>query len=211
MVQNKMGRLRLVYGVVIACTLLAAFPGGCSNNPENKKAAGQDEKPVMTEDGLLIREEYYDDGALKARWTEFAESPGHFVAHGRRTMWYRNGQKMFEGKARYGEPDSLITYWYPNGHKKQEMLFVEGKQTGAVRSWYENGALFQEAYFMEDLAHGTATIWDSLGQKIEELSYQNGKKHGECRRWSAEGTLISEQFFEEGNLVRQTVGDDDEI
>jgi len=194
-------------GSIVVALLIAA----CSDGTENQKTAEQNEKSTMTEDGLFIREEFYDNGALQARWTEFAESPGHFIAHGRRTMWYRNGRKMFEGEVKYGEPDGAITYWYPGGQKKQEMMFVDGKQTGAVRSWYENGTLLQEAYFKEDLPHGTATIWDSLGQKIEELSYQNGVKHGLCRRWDADGRLISEQTFENGKLMIESVGNNPDM
>ena len=203
-----MGRLSDAICCLFLIVLLSA---GCSGGGEKSQTADREDNATMTEDGLFIHEEFYASGALKARWTEFAESPGDFVAHGKRTMWYENGQKMFEGHVKYGEPDSVITYWYSNGIKQQEMHFIEGQQTGAVRSWYPDGTLLQEAFYQDNKPHGSAILWDSLGHKIEELSFQDGEKHGICRRWDADGKLIYEERFKNGELVEGTVGEDREL
>ncbi|MFC1475515.1 toxin-antitoxin system YwqK family antitoxin [Candidatus Zixiibacteriota bacterium] len=201
--------LKAIYFLFLITLLVV----GCSGGGEQPQTADHEHEreATMTEDGLFIRQEYYESGALKARWTEFAESPGNFVAHGKRTMWYENGRKRFEGRVIYGNPDGFITHWYPNGNKKQEMSYVEGRQNGAVRSWYPDGTLWQEAFFKDDLPHGSAILWDTLGHKLEELSYQNGKKHGICRRWDADGKLFYEAKFENGELVEQAAGEDRKI
>ena len=47
--------------------------------------------------------------------------------NGMATYWYKDGQKMYEGRFKDGKQDGKWTGWYRNGQKMYEKVFRDGK------------------------------------------------------------------------------------
>ncbi len=97
---------------------------------------------------------------------------------GRRTHWYKNGQKMAEGSYKDGKPDGKGTFWYENGQIKEEGNFKDDELDGKETWWYKNGKKEREVNYKDGELDGKSTWWHEDGWKHKKVIYRRqGRWH----------------------------------
>ena len=82
------------------------FPDGTKYSGEYKNGIPEGEIRIIFPDGTKYTGEY---------------------KNGMATYWYKDGQKMYEGRFKDGKQDGKWTGWYRNGQKMYEKVFRDGK------------------------------------------------------------------------------------
>ena len=87
------------------------------------------------------------------------------------TLWYANGQKVYEGNLKDGKLDGLSTGWYENGQKAGEENFKDGKLVTATRR-KPNGEKCPVTNL--EYGNGVAVIYNEDGTEVLRQTYKDG-------------------------------------
>jgi len=116
---------------------------------------------------------------------------------GRRTQWYKNGQKHQEGNFKEGKEDGIRAQWHKNGQKEREVNYVNSKQEGLETSWHENGQKESEVNYKDGKREGKTTLWHENGQKEQEGNFNDDKQDGKMTWWHEDGWKQQECNFKD--------------
>ena len=137
--------------------------------------------------GVLVSEEKYAGGAIKARWSGRKHPDGRYLLHGQQTFFYDNGQKQWEvnfeegrkvGIETFSDRDGrkvwswdhqgngtrLWTQFWPNGQKKHESAWRDGRCEGVAKHWNNRGKLTGQFEFKDGNLVGEAGVWKYSGE-----------------------------------------------
>ncbi|GIW81216.1 MAG: hypothetical protein KatS3mg105_3023 [Gemmatales bacterium] len=187
--------------------------------------------PQESSPATTTQEVRWPNGKLKARREVIKDRTGEFIAHGKATTWYENGQLKWQGEYRNGrqvgkwtewyengrkegegelkeDGTSFEVHWHPNGQKKSEgpgKYVAEQNRYGKHGKWLiwnENGQKLGEMHFRDNQLHGTMTLWHENGKMKLEAEYTDGKMHGRARTWDEDGNLVAEEYYSQGVLTK---------
>ncbi len=113
---------------------------------------------------------------------------GTNIFDGKGILYYKNGNKNYEGWWKKDKPDDKGILYYKNGNKKYEGDCKEGKAEGKGILYYKNGNKRYEGDWEEDKPYGKGILYDEKGNKRYE---------GDCKDSKAEGKGI--KYFKNGN------------
>ncbi|MFH0778020.1 MAG: PKD domain-containing protein, partial [Candidatus Eisenbacteria bacterium] len=143
------------------------------------------------------------------------------IFHGKRTCWYKNGNKLQDATYVDGYLDGLaiwynedggkheeVTYkkdimdgqrivYQDNGQKLTECIMRDNCQDGTWSSYYENGAQSETKTYKMDVLDGPYTEYFKNGKRRETGQYREGKRDGEWQEWNEEGKLVSQYSLSE--------------
>jgi len=137
--------------------------------------------------GVLVSEEKYAGGAIKARWSGRKHPDGRYLLHGQQTFFYDNGQKQWEvnfeegrkvGIETFSDRDgrkvwswdhqgngiSLWTQFWPNGQKKHKSAWRDGRCEGVAKHWNNRGKITGQFEFKDGNLVGEAGVWKYSGE-----------------------------------------------
>lgn len=110
--------------------------------------------PTHLKQGLRVREEFFPNGKLKAKWHESVKADGTTSKEG----WFEN--------------------FYDNGQMKSRVEFVDGLENGLLTTWQNNGKLISTLSYKDGKLHGLCTYFDADGMKMSSGTYRDGKEDG---------------------------------
>ncbi|MBN2804569.1 MAG: hypothetical protein JXR91_15860, partial [Deltaproteobacteria bacterium] len=145
------------------------------------------------EDGSCYASYLYPDGTVKAT----GECDGDKKA-GYWTIFFKNGEKLGEGKIENGFLDGPWIFYYPNGQKRLEGSFTPGK--------FELGCAGSQIYTSSSVKTGRWQLYNSEGQLLEEshfLPAATGEEYmsGIYTRWYPDGTVSQKGKFKYSSKV----------
>lgn len=158
---------------------------GCRNS------VGQTEGLVTRwrEDGSLISEVNYDEGAMSGWCREY--HPSGRVA--REVNYVRMGSLSV--------PDGVDRYYYDSTQLASETVYVHGVKQGTYRGWHSNGVLRIEGGYVNDVMEGQWVGYRSNGQLEFAGAYVNGLLDGRWVRYTADGKIETDCTYAMGVLV----------
>jgi len=112
-----------------------------------------------------------------------------------------DGNKVFEGTFRDGEPIGLFKKFHPNGVVKAEMFFDKANQKKVkVKMFDSSGELSAEGAYINKEKDG---LWKYYGQKtklVAEEIYVKGKLHGKTKNYYRSGKIQQIKEYKNGIL-----------
>jgi antitoxin component YwqK of YwqJK toxin-antitoxin module len=188
--------------------------------------------PEAQSSKVTTQEQHWPDGKLKARREVTKDDKGKFIANGKATTWYQNGQVKWQSEWRNGrqvgkwtdryengskegegeineDGTGFETHWYPNGKKKSEgggkFLAKHGKmgKHGKWTVWHQDGHKLLETEHRDNQQHGITTGWHSNGKMSHQVPFKEGKAHGKATVWDENGKKTVEETYKEGKLIKQ--------
>ena len=97
---------------------------------------------------------------------------------GKRTDYFKDGNKLFEGTYKDGKEDGKWIWWWNNGQKNTDEIWKNGKKDGKyIDRWYS-------------------------GNKKSEGTYKDNEKYGKWIEWNDNGTKYSERTYKNGELIK---------
>jgi hypothetical protein len=126
--------------------------------------------------GMLVSEEKYAGGAIKAKWSGRKHPDGRYLLHGQQTFFYENGPKQWEAS------------------------FDDGRKVGTESLWDRES---RKVWIWEHQHNGTSrwTQFWANGQKKHESTWRDGRCEGVAKHWDRHGKLTGQFEFKDGTLV----------
>ena len=126
-----------IYLIIVRCLMLInLFLISCSSAPEltyegeKNQEGNYDGKGLISISNGQKWEGQFKDGLPYGQATitfpDGTKYTGEYK-NGMATYWYKDGQKMYEGRFKDGKQDGKWTGWYRNGQKMYEKVFRDGK------------------------------------------------------------------------------------
>lgn len=134
----------VVLGVVASVAGLWLMVSGTLTGPRSNQRTNGDapvNKDDSSERSLLVREERYASGQLKARKSSVREEPGRESLEGRMQEWYEDGQLRLQGQWRKGAMDGEWAAWHANGESWVHGSYEAGRPIGEWNYWDTHGTL----------------------------------------------------------------------
>lgn len=150
--------------------------------------------------------EYYEDGKVKASWTQVKASRIWTVGNinhesievhmsGQYVGYHHNGK--FSKIANYSEDrlEGVMTTFYKRGYKESEGVYKYGLKCGLHKRWYPTGQLQSEIEYQKDEKSGLCIKYYVTGCVWKRHYYLNGKKFGRCLTYNMDGEVIKETTY----------------
>ena len=126
-----------IYLIIVRCLMLInLFLISCSSAPEltyegekNQEGNYDGKGLISISNGQKWEGQFKDGlpyGQAKITFPDGTKYTGEYK-NGMATYWYKDGQKMYEGRFNDGKQDGKWTGWYRNGQKMYEKVFRDGK------------------------------------------------------------------------------------
>ena len=123
-------------------------------------------------DDLVTKEEKYDNGQLKMRYTAKKSASGKMIKQGLYQSWYENGQKKYEQEYVDGKLNGPSKLWYKNGQLRINVNYVNGERDGDFIEFYENGQQCSAITYSAGKKVGKLISWHKNGQKMKSVIHQ---------------------------------------
>ena len=178
-------------------------------------------------DGVLLRKYHMLDDRRHGKYVEYnvnistsqTRAPHerahylHNLLHGRREMWYQNGNLKSDIWYKYGtihgeyrtyREDGTIKFeqyhhhgkahgqqkvWYKSGKLSMITNYSYGLRDGPQVRWHKNGQICSFRMFKHDQYHGKCMIWCENGRPKKAMKYKHGKFHGRYKKWNDDGSV----------------------
>lgn len=133
----------------------------------------------------IERTERYESGAMKSyeQWlgplARAAESDDPWLV--RLAAYEESGEEL-----RHGRRD----VWWPNGQKKLAVEYRHGDAVGEAQWWHENGQLAVRGGYENGLADGVWSWWRESGARRAACRYSGGRPEAAPQLWAADGRRL---------------------
>ncbi len=110
-----------------------------------------------------------------------------------------NGNILYKGCFRHGEPVDTLTRFYPNTNKKAEMFHQLNSDSVDAILYFKNGKKAAEGIFVEKKKEGVWRFYSKRNERIvAKISYNNGMKDGKAFFYHENGRLARKNNWKEG-------------
>ena len=129
----------------------------------------------LAKDAPSIKEEFYENGQLKARVNYQSKNDGGKL-DGLSENYYENGQLRYKENYKDGELDGLAEGYGWNGQLRYKENYKDGKQDGLAEGYYDNGQLKHKGNWKDGKLDGLKEDYHDDGSFSFDECYKNGKK-----------------------------------
>lgn len=110
--------------------------------------------------------------------------------HGRRILYFENGQPQYVENYNMGEFSGLYQAYYESGALELSGKYSKGAMNGEWIRNYPNGQQMETVIFKDNQENGPFVEWHKNGNKKAEGAYLDGdKEHGELLLYDESGQL----------------------
>jgi antitoxin component YwqK of YwqJK toxin-antitoxin module len=131
---------------------------------------------------LLLSEEKYAGGAIKARWSGWKDPDGRYLLHGQQTYFYDNSRKQWEVHFTDGRKLGIESLWDREGRKVWSWEHQDNGMSLWTQFW-PNGQKKHESTWREGRCEGVAKHWDNRGNQTGQFEFRDGTLAGEAGVW----------------------------
>ena len=132
--------------------------------------------------------------------------------HGKWIKKYPNGQSIYIGKFKHGEPVEIFKRYYPNG-SFQAIMKYRTSDTVFAELYNKNEQKQAEGIYIKKQKDSTWNLYDDNGNIISKDTYDKGSRDGQSLKFYPDGDTsqimrwdsgkkhgIFKQFFDNGNV-----------
>lgn len=130
-----------------------------------------------------VRQNFYDNGALRTRWQVRIDAQGEEVRHGRLLRYHRNGRLALHASYRDGRPTG-VWRWYDEDGRLLRSAVPQGD--------------YEEVITGRELDNPNSVYRDLKGRKIAEGLRKYDQPHGEWTYYYPDGSVRARGRFVNG-------------
>ena len=128
------------------------------------------------------------------------DSIQYFFIRKRKIIYYKNGNKKFEGYIRMGSYDGPGKEYNENGKLLFDGYFKRGKKSGEGKDYYQNGSLKYYGNYSNNEFDGKGILYDGKKRKLYDGEFFKGKRHGNGIEFYKNGNKHHEGNWKDNKL-----------